>query len=158
MKKNFTKQDFYNLLKPGGPNGDCLEWTKGHSEFGYGYTEVNGVSIGCHRLALILEGIDPGNLFVCHTCDNPCCCNPKHLFLGTHKDNNLDKLNKGRHKSGNTPQKGEENGLSKLTDDQVKDIRMLHNQGINGNQLAFKYNVDRTTIYNIIHRRTWKHI
>ena len=66
----------------------------------YGLSWHQGKNIHAHRLAYMLTKGEPGNLFVCHTCDNPRCINPDHLFLGTPKDNMQDKLRKGRHRSG----------------------------------------------------------
>lgn len=78
------------------PNG-CIEWTGGGTKDGYGQTYHNGKHYLVHRLVLILSGVDiPENYLVLHTCDNPPCCNPEHLFIGTHLDNILDAIKKGR--------------------------------------------------------------
>ena len=81
------------------PNG-CLEWT-GLNHLGYGRISVANKTIATHRLAWELaNGPIPEGICVCHTCDNPPCCDPAHLFLGTHADNVADKMDKGRHVSG----------------------------------------------------------
>lgn len=152
MKKNFTKQDFYDLLKLGGPNGDCLEWTLGHAAFGYGYTEVDGVSMGCHRLALILEGLNITGKVVMHICDNPPCCNPKHLQIGTKKDNNADRAAKGGYF------KGIKNHAAKITEQDVRDIRQLAQNGNTISVLATSYNLSGNHIRRIVYRKNWRHI
>ena len=83
--------------------GDCWEWQKYVGKKGYGYmrlTDFGGkgrFKWRVHRLSyMIFKGDIPGGMFICHTCDNPCCVNPDHLFLGTHQDNMDDMNNKGR--------------------------------------------------------------
>lgn len=75
----------------------CWLWTASVSIKGYGFFRLSRVTIYAHRIAYWLAyGIDPGSLLVCHTCDTPACVNPDHLFLGTHKDNQDDKVKKNR--------------------------------------------------------------
>lgn len=79
-------------------NGDCWTWT-GCRIGGYGAFRVPGVAslVTAHRISYgVTRGGIPGEMNVCHHCDNPACCNPAHLFLGTHRDNMLDMLRKGR--------------------------------------------------------------
>ena len=79
---------------------DCWEWKAARQPNGYGKLGLwNGEQHNflAHRLAWMLwNGDDPGAMLVCHRCDNRGCVNPTHMFLGTHKDNNLDKIKKGR--------------------------------------------------------------
>ena len=78
------------------PNG-CHIWTGALSVKGYGCTSVNGKGVRAHRVSYtIYNGEITHGLIVCHTCDNPPCVNPAHLFLGTYLDNEQDKLSKGR--------------------------------------------------------------
>ena len=151
MKKNATKQDFYDLLKP---NGDCLEWTKGKSSNGYGMTwsNVTQNNVGTHRLALEFEGIDCTDKVIMHSCDNPICCNPAHLSVGTHAENSNDKVSKNRQARGET------NGTSTLTEQDVLEIRRLYALGQKQIDLALDFNTDQTNISLIVLRKSWKHI
>ena len=75
----------------------CWEWVAGKQRQGYGQIEYKGRRFLAHRLAYLLHyGALEQNLCICHKCDNKACCNPKHLFMGTQKDNTQDCINKGR--------------------------------------------------------------
>ena len=94
----------------------CWEWT-GSKRNGYGRlivgsrTDGTRKSVSAHRLSYELTyGEIPEGMEVCHRCDNRCCVNPDHLFIGTHQDNMSDRERKGRNK----PPKGENNGRAKL--------------------------------------------
>lgn len=105
---------------------------------------------GVHRYVYEQNyGQIPKDLFVYHKCDNPKCCNPEHLFLGTIQDNNKDSYNKNRHVHGET------HGASKLTEENVSEIR---NSSKTGKELAQELNVSETTISDIRKMKTWKHI
>lgn len=75
---------------------DCWIWTAGKNKKGYGQIKVSGKQEGAHRLSFTLYKGDPSGMIVCHSCDNPSCVNPQHLWLGTPKDNMQDKERKGR--------------------------------------------------------------
>lgn len=76
----------------------CWEWTGATTHNGYGSFTVDGRGVRAHRYSWRLHyGDDPGRMLVCHTCDNPKCVRPDHLFLGTTVQNERDKVAKGRH-------------------------------------------------------------
>lgn len=77
--------------------GKCLEWTGNVNSKGYGTTKVAGRTFYVHRLLYAIAfGYVPADKFVCHKCDNRRCMRPKHLFLGTAKQNHDDMVRKGR--------------------------------------------------------------
>jgi hypothetical protein len=85
----------------GSPLGECWEYTGCRHRQGYGSITVGGLGHGTHRIAYtVANGPIPDGLFVCHHCDNPPCCNPAHLFLGTNLDNMRDLYAKGRQRGG----------------------------------------------------------
>lgn len=107
-----------------------------------------------HRVAyLIAHGVLPMNLCVCHTCDNPVCVNPVHLFLGTPIQNALDRNNKRR------DAKGEQHGMHKLTAKQVRQIRRLRAvHGLPYSMLGDMFGVTTTQAGWIVRRESWKHL
>lgn len=136
---------------------ECWEWNGYCDNHGYGIINYNGIKEIAPRLAYQLyynkEFIrnKDTQIFICHTCDNPKCCNHLHLFEGTHHDNYYDMINKRRHSMG------EGQHLSKLTEDIVVAIRN-EPSSISNNELGRKYDVHSTAIANVRKRRTWKHI
>lgn len=105
-------EKFWKRIKKGDIEDDCWEWI-GKKTRGYGQLRFKGKLIYAHRLSYIFhKGEIPkddnfyGTLIICHTCDNPPCVNPAHLFLGTFQDNSIDRNKKGRAYST----KGKNNG------------------------------------------------
>lgn len=87
---------FWEKVEKRGPT-DCWPWLGGHDAEGYGFLYEAGRMQRAHRVAWTLtHGPIPGRQVCCHSCDNPTCCNPSHLFLGTNKDNTGDMWRKGR--------------------------------------------------------------
>lgn len=102
---------------------ECWEWPFARSGHNYGFITPRGRrggTVAVHRFVLEYLGAEiPAGSFVCHKCDNPPCCNPDHLFVGTPQDNARDMVAKGR----GVDNKGERHGMSKLTADDVRSIR-----------------------------------
>ncbi len=91
---------FWPKVKRNSPD-ECWPWIGAEHGNGYGGISVLGKSTPAHRVAYALaNGEPPGAMFVLHRCDNPRCCNPSHLFLGTHQDNMDDMVRKDRVRSG----------------------------------------------------------
>lgn len=79
-------------------SGDCWLWTASKTHQGYGYFRFDGKMCKAHRMAwLLVNGEIPNEMLVCHSCDNPSCVNPEHLWLGTNQENMDDMNKKGRH-------------------------------------------------------------
>ena len=129
----------------------CWEWQAALNN-GYGWFNVDGRIRNAHRVAALLSGkIDSldSELHVLHKCDNPKCCNPDHLFVGTNADNVADRVKKGR--SGVVRHIGQTNGMSKLTNAQVKEIRGLYFASMfSQSQLARRYGVHQPHISRIV--------
>lgn len=133
----------------------CWEWVGLVSKSGYGKFTLHGRTIGAHRAAWILtHGPIPPGMYVCHHCDNPPCCRPDHLFLGTPLDNLRDCSQKGR-KRGLL---GELSPNAKLTADQVREIRSRREQGETEQSIADGLRVNRCTVHSIVARISWKHL
>jgi hypothetical protein len=127
---------------------ECWNW-KASFCGKYGQITVDKEKHLAHRFSWIIHHGNPGNLLVCHKCDNPSCVNPNHLFLGTPLENTHDMISKNRKPLG------EKHRSSKLTTEQIYDIRACN---LSQTQLAAIYGVDQSQISNIKNRKQWKHI
>jgi hypothetical protein len=137
---------------------ECLNWLGYKNKTGYGIkgNRINGKFKlrFVHRLEYeAWNGPIPDGLCVLHKCDNPSCYNIHHLFLGTRKDNNDDKIAKGRGKWA----RGEQSGRSKLTESQVIEIkRLIKQRKLNLNQISKLYGVTNMAIHRIKNGTAWK--
>lgn len=101
----------------------------------------------------------PNGMCICHSCDNPICVNPKHLWAGTHKDNMNDRERKKRNKLPSHNNRGSNNGMSKLKEEDIIRMRFLFDTGIKKPfELAKEYNIAWSAAANIVKRKSWRHI
>jgi len=108
-----------------------------------------------HRVSYEMHfGKIPKGIYVCHSCDNPSCVNPEHLFLGTQKQNMLDMVRKGRQNKA----KGSKHGNAKLTEEIVNKIRNDYKIIRSTRKLAKIYNISRSSIKFIVQYVSWRHI
>ena len=132
----------------------CWYWVGKKARYGLFY--LRGGHIGAHRVAYAIStGENPGDLYVCHSCDNQLCVNPRHLWLGTHSDNMADMDAKGRRVFRD--QTGEKNPTAKLTQKQVNQIRKLRaTKRFTYYELADMFNVSYVMIHQIVTKKTWR--
>ena len=112
---------------------DCWPWIGRLHKDGYGVAEFKNIAVLAHRLTyFFFTGIDPGELEVCHTCDNPPCNNPRHLFKATHLENIQDCLAKGRMNKLT----GILHPNTRISDETVHEIRRLRSTGLTQEKVA----------------------
>jgi hypothetical protein len=147
-----------------GPD-DCWEWTGYRGAMGHGQIQAEFPDrriTGSHRAAWMLtNGPIPDGLHVLHKCDNPPCCNPSHLFLGTQADNNRDCFKKKRSVhfvARNSWPRGDSSWRSKITDAQALEILALVKAGNPRETLAPKYGITASAITKIINGKSRKHL
>lgn len=168
---------FLRHIDRSGGVDSCWLWTAAIVR-GYGaFHVIRSKSVKAHRFAYELWiGPIPEGMCVCHTCDNPRCVNPAHLWLGTNAENTHDKIAKGRARyiGQYNPARGERNGhvthpertlrgesqhASKLTAELVRAIRADYGTGTTScSELGVKYGVSNSTIHRIVRRTAWAHI
>ena len=171
MKKTLKERFWEKVAKNGSIPahkpylGRCWPWTASTNKKGYGHIKEGSPSqrtLNSHRVSYELEygAIPTGDGYhgtcVLHSCDNPSCCNPSHLFLGTNQDNVNDMVKKGR-TGGGAPSK-EKNGRAKLTKSQIGEIRRDYVRGSRTHDLRAlgrKYGVHNTTIGRIVRKEIW---
>jgi hypothetical protein len=151
-----TLERFWNKVNK---TGGCWLWqaTKAHK---YGQFAVSRtIRVPAHRLSYEMAfGKIPVGMLICHSCDNPICVNPAHLFCGTQSDNLVDCVAKGRHRYILPMINGERISSAKLTEAQVRIIRSRLRAGAKISALAKEFTMSKRTICDIGNLRTWKHV
>lgn len=153
----------------------CWPWLASRNAHGYGHFDGSSA----HRFSLELALGRPlaAGMFACHTCDNPPCCNPGHLFEGTHQDNVDDRTKKGRSAVGDhvPPERrirgdrhparripgwraGVRNGRHRLQEDDVRAIRGRLSAGVRWIDIAAEFGISKGAVAHIAARRTWQHV
>jgi hypothetical protein len=140
---------------------ECWEWKGYKNDDGYGRTWINDKGYYAHRviydlaypntISLSAPESTSDNGFLLHTCDNPSCCNPKHLFVGTHADNMADKVAKGRSPDFT----GDKSPRAKLSMSQAIEIREKRKQGISAKDLAEQYGISLSSIKTLLRGKSY---
>lgn len=151
-----TPQEMIKDKSIRGLNG-CWEWVGSIKKNGYGrldntyYWVKKYPAHTAHRFSYLVHfGEIQNNLFVCHKCNNRKCVNPEHLYLGTHKDNMIDKSNAGSCR-------GSKNHKAKLNEEQVGKIKVLL-KSLTVKEVAKLFSVSLNIIYRIRAKTTWKYV
>jgi hypothetical protein len=173
---------FWDKVRMGLPD-ECWEWRASTNSYGYGKFGIVGRVLGAHRIAWELShGPVPEGQCVLHRCDNPPCCNPAHLFLGTQADNMRDCKAKGRNPHGERhgshlhPERrargersgaytmpdrrvrGEANGQSKIEADDVCAILALWHGGMLQGDIGERFGICQQEVSNIVSGKAWRHV
>ena len=141
---------FWSKVKKGSDN-ECWLWQGALTKNGYGNFSNGEGNVYAHRYSYFLyHGCYPQ--VTLHQCDNRRCVNPAHLISGTLQDNINDMVNKGRSCFGT------KNGMVRWTEQDIKDIRRLCNDGMSQSKVAHLYETTQPVISNIILKKRWKHL
>lgn len=126
---------------------ECVLWPHAKNKAGYGVTWADNKWAYAHRVVACAL---PGQV-VRHTCDNPSCVNPKHLVVGSHKENSQDMVNKRRQAYG------ERCPASKVSEEIVLEIRALH--GLKPSRaVAKQYQMSKTNVLDIWNKKIWRYL
>jgi len=133
-------------------DNECWNWKQCCDTGGYGHFNSKRKMFLSHRFAYEDKiGSIPAGKLVCHKCDNPKCCNPSHLFIGSNRDNRQDASKKGRITGGGYK-------LTPAILSMVLDIRQLALSGISQQKIADKYKLSQAAVSMIINRRSYRDI
>ena len=138
---------------------ECCPWKGAKNKAGYGIicygTMYDRHSMAAHRMVWqSIHGEAPIGMVVMHSCDNPSCCNPAHLSLGTHQENTEDCIAKGRRskKYAFSPRQ------RKLSDDDIREIRKMAASGLKDYEISHKFKICSSTVWNIVKRKRKAHV
>jgi hypothetical protein len=149
-----NRSDYFESLIFKNPENDCWEW-RGEIKGGYGTFNIKRKPKLVHRIMYErYKGKIPPKINVCHSCDNPSCVNPDHLWLGSQMENVTDMMQKGR---GNKA-RGVEHHNCKITEQEVRDIKKMYNEGIKMTVIHRSLNVPYKTVQHICYGSSWRHV
>jgi hypothetical protein len=153
--RNDLPETFWSKVAVGEPQ-QCWMWKGSVAGDNYGVYWFRKKHVGAHRVAWIHTfGEIPKHLQICHACDVPLCCNPRHMWLGTVAENARDRDAKGR--SNNVT--GERNPCAKVNADQVRAMRLRYASGnVTCRQLGKEYGLKPGSVHDIVARKNWKHV
>lgn len=144
------RERFWSGVQPAGDN-DCWPWMRACTSKGYGQLYVGDKPVRTHRIAYYLAYGKWPNI-ACHECDNPICCNPRHITDGTYKLNSKHALDRKRLPYGVACKH------TKLSEEQVRLIRQRYTSGEALEGIAKDYGVSCTSVCHIGKGRTWKQL
>lgn len=152
------RKRFWAKAEVRGPD-DCWNWKASKSPKGYGNVKINYVQYRANRISYLIHyGPFLEALMVCHSCDNPACVNPKHLWLGDALKNAEDRDAKGRYVVGYLPV-GEAHFCAKLTDAKVLLAREYYKKGgFSHRELGDLFGVAKETMSKLLQGKTWRHL
>lgn len=156
--------------------GSCWLFTGSTNRKGYGqFVMPTPPRINlAHRASWMLHnGPIPDGMFVLHKCDQPACCRPDHLFLGTNADNVEDMMKKGRYGANRPHKRGDEHWTHRrpdlvrrgkdiagavITEDDVRTIREMAQNGVRQNFIAAKLGVSKAIVSRVVQGTSWSHV
>lgn len=150
----YTRERLYARVLVRDPQ-ECWPWTASRTEQGYGKFWTGGRTRGAHRVAWMLANhrVLTRWELVRHTCDNPPCCNPRHLIVGSPGENSQDMVDKGRQC------KGEGVNTAKLFEEDVLNIVQWYATGnVSAQEIAEAYGLTKQSVLSLLRKETWKHV
>lgn len=134
--------------------GECWSWTGATQYGGYGVLGSHGKRgklVRAHRLSYeIHNGPIPEGMVIRHSCDNPACTNPRHLAVGTYRQNIQDAMERNRVRAHGR------HGMAKLTEDAVTAIRSMRSAGATLRAIAAEFHISSGHVSNIVQGKAWR--
>lgn len=149
-----TRDDIIKNMKA--TEAGCWEWSKAREVSGYGVQQFDGRKQGAHRVSYqLFIGAIPFGMSVLHRCDNRCCVNPDHLFIGTQAENMADMVRKGR----SAKQKGEAHPGAKIDEKTALHIFEQAKKGqLSQRKIAAMFCISQANVSSILNRKRWSHL
>ena len=135
---------------------ECWPWIGAKSSWGYGNFRFRKKPWPAHRVVWVLNhGEIPKGMYICHKCDNPPCCNPDHLFMGTPKENTADMFNKGYN---HNHLRGSNHPLARFNENEILEIKKLLHHGVKQTHIARMFNTRQSHISKIKRNEIWGYL